>query len=261
MNARAVFEPSFEIGIYDRVTIDRVDVKVVIDGKEGKVFEGDGFERPLVLTNSEIAKLLDDDALIVERDFYAPRPLLKAKQAPYLRDLFDRQQQRVRTCMEWITRFEAKRQQYSFKLTDEGMRPIMDDIRKEFSEDHLQAKANAEFKKTKRGLQTKIELMDTHARTLREWCRKYREAGDDWRVFIDARGSAEKKSQFSEEELDLQGRMVQRYLSRTKVKPSHLFKLMKIVERRLNKLRSESDKLDLGSRNPISIIESTLCRL
>ncbi len=241
---------AYDIGPFDRITLYESEVKLLMDGDHGKAFGGDHLAESLYLINARIKELLDHNDLVVERDFYNPKGSAARQKTPYLRGIPEHKQSDVVWRLEWVTRLAVKHAQRGRILSDDHMPAIMDEICREYTDEHAQAKVNETFGKTKIHRKNLPVLARPDARTLRGWYKAYRESGNDWRSLLDFRGTGLRESKFNEEELNLQGLALKRYLSSTKPNAAYIFRVMKAVERRINRSRKKAGMalFDLGSR-------------
>ncbi|URK87808.1 hypothetical protein LP421_08470 [Rhizobium sp. RCAM05350] len=75
----------YEIGPFDRITYDGVEVLVKLDSPTGKAFERiDGNGNVEVLTNAQIHEALRIDKLVVERGHYDRKRLNREGEAQHL---------------------------------------------------------------------------------------------------------------------------------------------------------------------------------
>lgn len=245
------FVTPYHIGPYDRIVLFEREVKLVMDGNWGKTFDAEHLTEPYSRSNAQIKELLDNDDLVVERNYHDPRRPNARTKLNFLRNLPDRKQAEVALKLEWINRFQAKLDARGRVSSDYHMPEIMDQIRREYKEDLANARKNSTFLATKNNSNHKPELKLVTPRTLRGWVQTYKDSGDDWRSLVDGRGTGKKTSKFTKEELDLQGRFLHKHLSRTRPDPFYTFRLMKAVERRINKWRERQGvtPLDLGGKS------------
>ncbi|PVE55325.1 Mu transposase C-terminal domain-containing protein [Rhizobium rhizogenes] len=240
----------FEIGIFDRITLRDVEVKLVLDGIEGKAFQRREGNGPIdVLNNQEIQSALANDQLIVERGFYDPRRRELDKGASLLQDMSPKEQDDVGFKLLWVTLLRRKRDEVG-RIPHARRKKLMRQIREEYYADYEEMRDLAHFRKFKFSYENSDEphLKLASYEAVSEWSLKLERAGGDARVLRDRRGTG-KKSTFTPEELHLQGHFVWRYLSSTEPTGAYLFGIMKAVERRLNRSRPDGDKLNLGSRS------------
>jgi len=237
--------PSFPIPPFARITIDSKEMLLLEDGVNGKVFEPlDKSGRPDFYSNKDILSMLHHGSLEIHKDRYNPKKLRLTERFPFLRDLSGKTQTEVRFKLEWIMRFRAKGGREG-KIPEDRMKAIMREIRDEFERDLTVARQNSNKKAAYTYEDGEFHLRNVGMSTLRTWHRDYTRSGDDWRVLIDGRGSGERKSMFTDESLELESRMVQRYLSFTKPNTAYLFRILKAMERRINRQRREVGRADL----------------
>ncbi|WP_327212262.1 Mu transposase C-terminal domain-containing protein [Rhizobium beringeri] len=240
----------FSIGPFDRIFLHDVEVKLALDAPDGKAFErreGNGkFE---VLSNEDIQRALAEDHLIVDRGFYDPRKRDLDKGAAHLQDMPPEEQDSIGFKLLWVTLLRRKRDEIG-RIPHHRRKPLMRQIREEYYADHEEMRGLAHFKKFKFSYENSDEphLKLASYEAVSEWSLKLERAGGDARVLRDRRGTG-KKSTFTPEELHLQGHFVWRYLSSTEPTGAYLFRIMKAVERRLNRSRADDDQLNLGSRS------------
>ncbi|MGO6810111.1 hypothetical protein ELH22_08680 [Rhizobium ruizarguesonis] len=241
---------SFEIGPYDRIHLYGVEVILLTDGEGGKVFERK--ERnglPLIYSDEKLQQAHDENKLVVERDFYDPRRNNDEGKAAHLQDMCPKQQSIVAFKLRWVKLLEWKRAKG--RIPHLERRRIMFEMRAEYQATYHDLRAKNLLPNGRLTYETSVEPsfdVPSYA-AVSEWALMLKRAGGDARVLRDHRGEHERESSFTLEEQHLQGHFVWRFLSMTKPNRSYLFKLMKAVERRLNKERPDGAKLDLGGRS------------
>ncbi len=249
MSNRRDHVPSLAIGPLDRIMIGDEEVKVVMNGDTGKVFERvNGIAAPIIRSNADIAAMIADGDLTVERNFYDVKRLARFEKNPYLRDMPEKKQDKIAFKLEWVSRVEAKREENG-RISTDGIRGK---ICEEYKGDLIVARDNADFRKRKFTYEDdQFDLKVPAGRTIREWTKRYRDSDGDWRALVDNRGTGLRESRFSAEELNIQGHFVMRFLSMTQPSVSYLFRLMKAMERRINRNRVENHRptIRLGSRS------------
>lgn len=241
----------FDFGPYDRIFLDEVEIMIEVDGKDKKAFvRKDGDRRPFIMHNDEIKEALDVDELVVERNYYDPRRKdLLATTAAYVSDLPEKKQAKVRRKLLWIMLLRQTREEKG-GIPHDRRATIMDEVRGRFMRDYKEMKKLADIEDDTRTHFDKLPAIgepppyDTVAR----WSAKLARAGNDARVLVDGRGSAEREPEFTLEERQLQGRFVWRVCSITEPNVAYIFRVMKATERRLNKFRPDGMQLDLGCR-------------
>ncbi len=234
MSKRYQVAPPYQFGPFDRLTLNGEEVKVTMNGDTGKVFDViDGPQRPIIMSNADILVAIGEFQLVVDRNHYDPRRLARLERSPYLRNMPEKKVDKIALQLEWITRIESKRE--NGRISTDRIRP---EICAEYKSDLNLARKNADFKKRNITYEDdQFDLKMPGGRTIRKWEKKYRDADRDWRSLVDRRGTGLRESKFSGEELDIQGRFLQRYLSLSQPTAAYLFKLMKGVERRVNRVR------------------------
>ncbi|MDQ0420911.1 hypothetical protein J2045_001938 [Peteryoungia aggregata LMG 23059] len=229
--------PPFSIPPYSRIVIDGVEMNLIEDGANGKVFEPvDKSRLPEFLSNKDIIALLHHGSMEIVKGRYDPRKLELADRFPYLRDLPEKKQKQIHFRLEWIMRFRGKGAREG-NIDDNRMQQILTEIRSEYARDMVLARKNSHAKSKYSYEDGEFNLRLIGASTLRRWYRDYSLSGDDWRSLVDGRGSGEKKSKFTDESRELEGRMLKRYLSSTRPNAAYLFRVMKAMERRINRNR------------------------
>ncbi|TBY27416.1 Mu transposase C-terminal domain-containing protein [Rhizobium leguminosarum] len=240
----------FSIGAFDRIILHDVEVKLALDAPEGKAFERrEGNGKIDILDNEAIQLALAEDRLIIDRGFYDPRKRDLDKGAAHLQDMPPEEQDDVGFKLLWVTLLRRKRDEIG-RVPHSRRKSLMRQIREEYYADYEEMRGLAHFRKFKFSYENSEEphLRLASYEAVSEWSLKLERAGGDARVLRDRRGTG-KKSTFTPEELHLQGHFVWRYLSSTEPTGAYLFRIMKAVERRLNRDRPDDDKLDLGSRS------------
>ncbi|WP_438748219.1 Mu transposase C-terminal domain-containing protein [Pararhizobium sp. O133] len=241
----------YEIGPFDRVIYDGVEVVVKLDSPAGKAFERiDGNGNVEVLTNAQIHEALRIDKLVVEREHYNRKRLTREGEAEYLQNLPEKERLKIGHKLVWATLLRRKREELG-GIPHEMRRIIMRQMRDEYLADYQAMRRLAHFDPKKKLTYESDEeptLKVPSYESVSAWSLALERAGGDARVLRDRRGSGKNRT-FTPEELHLQGRYVWRYLSTTEPRPAYLFKLMKAVERRLNRGRSKEERLKLGCRS------------
>lgn len=238
-----------EIERHDRITMDGDELRLIINGDAGKVFTrvgGDG--REIVMTNADIQNAIRDDLLIVERRFYDPRNATRPGESRALRDLSEKQQQSIAFRLEWA-RGLARWNDEVGPVAHEDRKRVIRMIGDRYVEELEDAKAREHFRSKRRTFeQEQFDLKRPSYSAVSEWCRKLRLSGGDVRALRDRRGTGQRKSKFTAEEMQIRGHFIRRYCSLTQPDVSYLFKVMKAVERRINKTRPPDSMLNLGGR-------------
>jgi hypothetical protein len=241
----------FDIGPYDRIYLDEVEITVAVDGKDAKAFiRKEGDNRPIIMDNEMIKAALDVGDLVVERNRNDPRRKdLLATAASYVRDLPQKQQDKVGHKLQWIMLLRQMREEMG-GIPHERRSTVMYEIRGRLVRNYKEMKQLAEFKEDSRTHYYKVPAFGEPPPydTVAKWSAKLDKAGGDARVLMDGRGSADRISKFTDEERQLQGHFVWRVCSITEPNVDYLFRLMKAVERRLNKSRPSGMQLHLGGR-------------
>lgn len=238
----------FEIGEYDQIFLDDMEVKISINGDNGKVFErvgGDGFK--IVMSNEQIAAALND-RLVVVRRHYDPRTDLRRYEGWALRNLSDAQQDMIAFRLEWAMQVARYRAEVG-PVAHADRKKVMRVIRDRCIDKLEAARAHQYLKPRKFHYTDAITLALPTYESASGWLRTLKENGGDPYSLRDRRGTGQRVSKFTAEELDLQGHFIRRYLSLTRPSVAFLFRVMKAVERRMNKTRLEAEKLNLGSRS------------
>lgn len=242
----------FEIGPYDRIFIEGVEMELWLDGKDEKAFQRKGGGgMPLKYSNEMIKKALDDDSLVVERGVLDPRRCHKEGEAVYLQDMCARQQKIVAFKLRWITLLEWKQSELG-PIPHDQRRNVMDVMLNEFRKTYHELRKKAHFDPKKRpSYQTSQEptLKQPCFEQVAEWQRMLKRAGGDARVLRDGRGTGERKSSFTLEEQHIQGRFVWRYLSSTEPNPAYLYRVMRSFTKKLNEQRPADAQLNIGCRS------------
>lgn len=224
------------------------EVRVLMNADTGKVFQRvNGIAAPIVLSNADIAAMIGDDEFTIEKKYYDVKRLERFNKNPYLRDMPEHKQDKIAFKLEWVSRIEGKREEHGRISTD----TIGPQVAAEYKSQLTAARQNADFKKRRFTYEAEqFDLAVPCGRTLRDWTKRVRDADGDWRALVDHRGTGLRASKFTCEELDIQGRFVMRYLSTTQPTPAYLFRLMKAVERRINRSRSHDHRptINLGGR-------------
>lgn len=247
--AKIVATP-FGIGPNDRIFLGGFEVKIAVDGHDGKAFvRKDGGGTPIIMDNADIKAALDVDELVVQRDYNDPRRANFLQTAgAYVRDLPQRQQDEIGRKLLWIMLLRQMREELG-GIPHDRRSTIMYEIKARFVRDFKDMKQLAQLGEVKIH-HTKLPSIGEPPPhdTVATWSAKLQNAGGDARVLMDGRGLAKPESVFTPEERELQGRFVWRVCSITDPNIAYLFRVMKAMERRLNKLRPGGSQLKLGSR-------------
>lgn len=239
------YAPPFAIKPFSHITIDGKEMRLLEDGQNGKVFEPtDQSVKAYFVSNENVLSMLYHGSLVIHQGRNNPKKLERTDQFPFLRDLSERQQKQIRFRLEWIMRFRGKGGRDG-DISDVRMEEILSEIQSEYVSDMELARqnSNAKARYTYEDGEFKLDLIG--ASTLRRWHRDYSLSGDDWRSLVDGRGSGEKKSVFTNESLELESRMVQRYLSFTKPNAAYLYRILRAMERCINRTRIAAGRTDL----------------
>ncbi len=242
---------AFSIGLFDRILLHDVEVKIVLDAPEGKAFERrEGNGKIDVLSNEDIQLALKEDRLVVDRGFYDPRKRDLDKSAEHLQDLPLEEQDDIGFKLLWVTLLRRKRDEVG-RIPHRRRKSLMRQIREEYYADYQEMRGLAHFRKFRFTYESDEEphLKLASYESVSAWSLKLDRAGGDARALRDGRGKGKKNTYFTPEELHLQGHFTWRYLSSTEPSAAYLFRIMKAVERRLNRSRAEDDQLNLGSRS------------
>jgi hypothetical protein len=237
--------PPLGIPPYSRIVIDGLEMNLIEDGANGKVFEPlDRSRRPEFVSNEVIISMIHRGSLEIEKGRYDPRKLELTDRFPFLRDLSEKKQKQIRFKLEWLMRFREKGAREG-DIDDDRMQRILVEIRHEYARDMELARKNSNSKSRYTHEDSEFSLRMIGASTLRRWHRAYSLSGDDWRSLVDGRGSGEQKSKFTNESLELECRMLRRYLADTRPNAAYLFRVMKAMERRINRARKAEGRADL----------------
>ncbi|MCQ1572740.1 Mu transposase C-terminal domain-containing protein [Neorhizobium galegae] len=237
-------EVRYRFSELDRILIEGVEYTWDCDTDDGMVLvETKGYKKAISRTRAQIAEMMHKGKMTVNVGYHHARDEERRRKLGnrLLGQIEDAALTKALWRQTWCDLMIEVKSRQKVRLSSGKLKPLMERVAEEYFERNKKS-----VEATGKALQVtnneKYKLKAPAAKTLRDWCTAYIQAGCDVSALFDGKGG-NPKSPFTPDERQIHARFILKYASRTKPSIAHLHRRMKATINRLNRFRPKEKHL------------------